>query len=82
MLFRSDAVVCDLRMPDIDGPKLFRWISDHHPGLAERTLFVTGDALGPTAGRFLEKSGRPVLEKPFQPAEVARVIAGFPPRIP
>jgi two-component system NtrC family sensor kinase len=77
-----DALVCDLRMPDIDGPKLFRWISDHHPGLAERTLFVTGDALGPTAGRFLEKSGRPVLEKPFAPADVVRVIAGFPPRAP
>jgi two-component system NtrC family sensor kinase len=75
-----DALVCDLRMPDIDGPKLFRWISDHHPALAERTLFVTGDALGPTAGRFLEKSGRPVLEKPFAPADVVRVISGFPPR--
>lgn len=75
-----DAVVCDLRMPDIDGPALFRWMQAHHPVLVDRTLFVTGDALGPAAGRFLAESGRPVLEKPFSPPEVARLVAGFPPR--
>jgi PAS domain S-box-containing protein len=73
-----DAIICDLRMPDMDGPSLFRWISTHHPDLVERTLFVTGDALGQAAGRFLAKSGRPFLEKPFTPAEIARLIAGFP----
>lgn len=75
-----DAVVCDLRMPDIDGAALFGWIETHHPELAERTLFVTGDALGPAAGRFLAQSRRPVLEKPFVLAEVARLVASFPPR--
>ncbi len=73
-----DAIICDLRMPDMDGPSLFGWISTHHPGLVERTLFVTGDALGQAAGRFLAQSGRPFLEKPFTPAEIARLIAGFP----
>jgi CheY-like chemotaxis protein len=67
-------------MPDIDGPALFAWIEAHHPELALRTLFVTGDALGPVAGRFLAQSGRPVLEKPFVPADVARIVAGFAPR--
>jgi CheY-like chemotaxis protein len=75
-----DALVCDLRMPDIDGPALFGWIEAHHPALASRTLFMTGDALGPAVGRFLAKSRRPVLEKPFVPAEVARLVAEFPPR--
>lgn len=75
-----DAIVCDLRMPDIDGPRLYRWLADHHPALAERTLFVTGDALGSTAGRFLAESQRPVLEKPFALADVARLVGEFPPR--
>lgn len=75
-----DAIVCDLRMPDLDGPALFRWLKAHHPALAERVLFVTGDALGPVSGRFLAESGRPVLEKPFTAAEVADVVEAFPRR--
>ena len=74
-----DALVCDLRMPDMDGQTLYRWIEAHHPALCERTLFVTGDALGTNVGRFLAKSGRPVVEKPFHPAEVARIVASFAP---
>ena len=75
-----DAIVCDLRMPDIDGPALFRWMEAHHPDLASRTLFVTGDALGPAAGRFLASSERPVLEKPFAPADLVRLVTELPPR--
>jgi PAS domain S-box-containing protein len=77
-----DAVLCDLRMADIDGAALFRWLVANHPALAERTLFVTGDALGPAAGRFLAESRRPVLEKPFAPADVVRLVTGFTPRDP
>jgi PAS domain S-box-containing protein len=75
-----DAVVCDLRMPDIDGPALFRWIVVNHPALAERILFVTGDALGAAAGRFLAETRRPFLEKPFTPADVAQLVVGLPRR--
>jgi two-component system NtrC family sensor kinase len=71
---RYAGVVCDLRMPDLDGPGLFRWLAVHYPRLAQRTVFVTGDALGPVAGRFLAESGRPVLEKPFTPAEVVHIV--------
>jgi PAS domain S-box-containing protein len=71
---RYCAVVCDLRMPGLDGPGMFRWLAEHHPLLARRTVFVTGDALGPVAGRFLAESRRPVLEKPFTPAEIVRLV--------
>jgi PAS domain S-box-containing protein len=77
---RYDAIVCDLRMPDLDGPALFRWIASHHHHLKEKTMFVTGDALGPLAGQFLAECRRPVLEKPFTPAEVARVLEELVPR--
>ena len=73
-----DALVCDLRMPDLDGPALFRWLQAEHPDLARRTMFVTGDALGPAAGRFLAECGQPVLEKPFTLADVTRIVQGFP----
>src|SRR5688572_10178720 len=72
---RYDAVLCDLRMAEEDGPTFFRWLKQARPDLAERIAFVTGDTLGPAAGRFLEECGRPVVEKPFVPSEVRKVVA-------
>nr|WP_316641122.1 ATP-binding protein [uncultured Roseateles sp.] len=73
---RVDAIVSDLRMPDVDGAQLWRQVSLHWPDLATRMLFVTGDTLGPGASEFLREAGCAALEKPFAPAElVARVLA-------
>lgn len=69
-----DLILCDIRMPDGDGPSLFGWLESDHPKLARRMAFVTGDTLGPAAGRFLARSGCPVVEKPFTPADIERVI--------
>jgi len=71
------AVLCDLRMPEEDGSTLFRWLEEAHPDLARRTVFVTGDTLGPATGRFLADSGRPVIEKPFVPAEIRRLVGAL-----
>ena len=60
-----DAVVSDLRMPDVDGRSLFRYIREQRPELEARLGFATGDVANPTSRKFLESSGRPVLEKPF-----------------
>ena len=72
-----DAVISDLRMPDAGGAEFFRWLEKSHPDLARRTVFVTGDALGPAARLFLDGCDRPVIEKPFAPAEMRRIVAGL-----
>jgi two-component system NtrC family sensor kinase len=69
-----DAILCDVRMPDIDGPALFAWMREHKPHLCARTAFVTGDTLGAAAVGFLSRAGRPTLEKPFVPAELRRLM--------
>ena len=74
-----DAILCDVRMPSVDGPALFAWLSEHRPHLCARIAFVTGDTLGVSAGGFLARSGRPVLEKPFVPAELRRLMAELTP---
>jgi CheY-like chemotaxis protein len=61
-----DAVVCDLRMPDLDGPALWHELRASVPALAQRLLFVTGDTLNPNAQAFLAASGCPRLDKPFR----------------
>ncbi|RST31492.1 response regulator [Sphingomonas ginkgonis] len=73
--FDYDLIFFDLRMPDFDGPALYRWLLAERPYLAERIAFVTGDTLGPAAVRFLEESGRPALEKPFTRETVNDLLA-------
>ena len=68
------AILCDIRMPDGDGPALYDWIAANRPELGRRIAFVTGDTLGPSAGRFLARSGCPVIEKPFTPDDIAAVL--------
>jgi two-component system NtrC family sensor kinase len=74
-----DVIVCDLRMPRMDGAAFYRAIATKAPPLARRLIFVTGDVAGTEAGRFLESSGCRWLPKPFRLADLvraARDVAG------
>jgi PAS domain S-box-containing protein len=72
-----DAILCDIRMPNGDGPSFFDWLGTAHPALVARIGFITGDTLGPAAGRFLARSGCPVIEKPFTPDDIQRILASL-----
>ncbi|WP_352579032.1 PAS domain S-box protein [Mesorhizobium sp. M0019] len=72
-----DVIFCDLRMPNIDGPALFDWACQATPGIAERFVFVTGDTLGGAAARFVERAGRPVVEKPFSRDSIRRALSSL-----
>jgi hypothetical protein len=39
-----------------------------------RTAFLIGDSLGHASERFLTNAKRPLLEKPFLPTDVRRLI--------
>jgi two-component system NtrC family sensor kinase len=67
-----DLVICDLRMPRLDGQAFYRAIATSMPALAARVIFVTGDVAGTEAGRFLEESGCRWLTKPFRLADLLR----------
>lgn len=69
-----DAILTDLRMPEMDGPELYRQIEQRWPQRARQVIFITGDALSPTVQTFLAGTGQPYLEKPFAPAEVRSVV--------
>ena len=58
-----DAVVCDLRMPGMDGYSFHEQLRAERPGLASRTVFITGDVI--TSGARGSVSRQPVLTKPF-----------------
>jgi signal transduction histidine kinase len=72
---RYDVILTDIRMPDLDGRTLYREIERRWPDRAARVVFVTGDSLASTLHEFASECGRPVIEKPFVPKDVRRVVA-------
>jgi two-component system NtrC family sensor kinase len=67
-----DLVICDLKMPRLDGRAFYRAIAATAPELAARLIFVTGDVVATDAERFLEESGCPWLAKPFRLGDLLR----------
>ncbi len=61
-----DLIVCDLKMPRIDGMKFYQRLAADDPDRARRVIFVTGDVAGTDAGKFLMESGCRWLAKPFR----------------
>jgi two-component system NtrC family sensor kinase len=58
-----DAVVCDLRMPGMDGYAFHEQLRIERPGLAARTVFITGDVVNSISRGSVSR--QPVLTKPF-----------------
>jgi PAS domain S-box-containing protein len=74
---RFDAIVSDLRMPDMDGAELWREVGRLHPALAGRMMFITGDTLSPGARDFLGATGCPKLDKPFSKADLVAGVSAL-----
>jgi signal transduction histidine kinase len=68
-----DLIVCDLKMPRLDGTAFYRRLEADHPQMARRVLFVTGDVAGTEAERFLEETGCRWLPKPFRLKDLLKV---------
>ncbi|NQW09167.1 MAG: PAS domain S-box protein [Alphaproteobacteria bacterium] len=78
-----DAILSDLRMPDLDGPALFQILNEQYPAIINRIAFITGDTMSPAIRQFLVDTGRPHIEKPVTPSDlrtlVDQLIAGAKP---
>ena len=78
-----DLIICDIRMPDVDGREFYERLRAERPALAERVVFATGDSVRGDTRTFLDGRAQPWLSKPFTLAELRRVLttASSPPAI-
>ncbi len=67
-----DLIVCDLKMPKIDGIRFYQKLAPTSPDVARRVIFVTGDVAGTDAESFLQESGCRWLAKPFRLGDLLR----------
>jgi len=70
---RFDLVLCDVMMPGGGGERLYRTLLGRSPGVARRVVFLTGGAVTDAARQFLRSQPQPVLFKPLELEELARV---------
>ncbi|MBY0490060.1 MAG: PAS domain S-box protein [Gemmatimonadaceae bacterium] len=72
---RYDVILLDLRMSGMTGEEVYQTIEAAYPDQAAKVLFMTGDLHSEAASRFIRRTGRPVLAKPFTLADLtARLV--------
>jgi two-component system NtrC family sensor kinase len=62
---RYNAIICDLRMPRLDGQAFYESLVRAGSPLRDKILFTTGDTLAPRTREFLDPLNLPHLDKPF-----------------
>jgi CheY-like chemotaxis protein len=62
-------------MPDMDGRQVFETLSARWPDLRHRVVFSSGDTVHPETRAYIQKMGRPCLDKPFRLESLAEVLA-------
>jgi CheY-like chemotaxis protein len=71
-----DLLILDLRMPEIDGPALYREVLARWPTAAGHVLFLSGAAEMPHHDHTIKALNVPVLFKPFTLNDLRAAVAG------
>ena len=69
-----DAILCDLKMPELDGDLFYRAVERAKPHLCNRFIFITGAGDDPKYHSFLSQMKSPVLRKPLHPATLLQEL--------
>src|SRR5881296_3559090 len=69
-----DVIISDVRMPGMSGREFLERLRRERPALVARLIFSTGDTFAPETAALIKESGLPTVTKPFDFAELERVI--------
>lgn len=71
---RFDVIVCDLRLPYLPGGGFYDEVQRRDPELAKRIVFVSAIAYDPAVRAFLEETGQPYFQKPYEVEELIETV--------
>ena len=57
------AIICDIRMPEMNGKTFYREIHQKDEEVAKKITFTTGDTINITTRQFLDEIHAPYLSK-------------------
>jgi PAS domain S-box-containing protein len=69
-----DVILCDVMMPEVDGPMVYEALVARSPDLLKRVVFCSGGAFTPRAKQFLASIGNAFLSKPIDPEALEKII--------
>ena len=70
-----DAVVCDVKMPELSGQELYGRVCQIRPEMARRFIFITGDIDGQDTREFLDETRCSYFMKPFNLERLTSAVA-------
>jgi signal transduction histidine kinase/ActR/RegA family two-component response regulator len=69
-----DLVICDMKMPELDGEHFYKTLAASGNPLSRRFLFVTGDVVAAHTHDFLDRNQLPHVAKPFRVEELTEKV--------
>lgn len=76
---RYDVLLCDWKMPGLNGQEVYERLRSKNRDLANRVIFITGDVVNDHCRQFLQTNNKICLPKPFTLTEfrdaIGKVIA-------
>lgn len=69
-----DLILCDIKMPVMDGKELYSKVSAEMPEVAKRMVFATGDLTCQETRQFIEGTKARFVSKPFDLLTIKKVL--------
>jgi DNA-binding response OmpR family regulator len=75
-----DTILCDIRMPDMDGITFYQRLKNDPAISLTRFIMMTGDTSNARAEQFFKQQELAVLRKPFTRQELLTILSIVPPQ--
>jgi len=72
-----EVIVCDVKMPVMNGKQFYEILKERKPKLAEKIIFISGDIINKDTIRFLKTCGCVYLGKPFKIESLRKCVSNL-----